>query len=175
VKNNHFFREEEVDATGVQLGARYDGSPIIANENAPPLENFDEYTPSGAPGGRAPHLWLDDRHDYGSSLFDQLCRGFTLLRINDTSIDVEPVVRAAKSRNIPFAVLDIPFPEALELYGHKLALIRPDQYICWRGDRLPADPVDLLKRVTGHVRPADPITEHSGKEKQYWSEQTAVD
>jgi hypothetical protein len=41
-------------------------------------------------------------------------------------------------------------PEARVLYGHDLALIRPDQYIAWRGDRLPDDLDALLARVTGH-------------------------
>ncbi len=149
IRNNHFFREEEVDATGVQLGARYDGSPIIVADGAPPPENFDKYMPSGVPGGRAPHLWLDAHHGPGSSLFDQLYPGFTLLRIDDTSIDPEPLVRASKSRGIPFAVLDVGLHEARTLYGRKLALIRPDQYVAWRGDSLPTDPDALLRRVTG--------------------------
>jgi hypothetical protein len=41
-------------------------------------------------------------------------------------------------------------PEARALYGCDLALIRPDQYIAWRGDRLPGDPNALLARVTWH-------------------------
>ena len=134
IQNNHFFRDEEVDATGVQLGARYDRSPLIAPDGAAPPENFDEYLPSGVPGGRAPHLWLDDRHDHGSSLFDRLGPCFTLLRVGNSDPDAAPIVRAAKARGIPFAVLDIMVPEAHALYGRKLALIRPDQYIAWRGD-----------------------------------------
>ena len=45
-------------------------------------ETYDEYVPSGVPGGRAPHLWLDDERGTGSSLFDRLGKGFTLLRLN---------------------------------------------------------------------------------------------
>ena len=40
-------------------------------------------------------------------------------------------------------------PQARELYGRALALVRPDQYIAWRGDRLPDDVDVLLARVTG--------------------------
>jgi hypothetical protein len=36
-----------------------------------------------------------------------------------------------------------------ELYERDLALIRPDQYICWRGDRLPDDAEGFLRVVTG--------------------------
>src|SRR5262249_35694434 len=50
---------EEFASVGVQLGSRYDGSPIIVSDGtAPPSDNFVRYTPSGVPGGRAPHYWL---------------------------------------------------------------------------------------------------------------------
>ena len=45
---------EEYASIGVQLGARYDGSPIIAEDGAPPPDDYVDYTPSGVPGGRAP-------------------------------------------------------------------------------------------------------------------------
>jgi hypothetical protein len=48
------------------------------------------------------------------------------------------------------AVLDVAVPEARELYGRDLALVRPDHYIAWRGDRAPDDAEALLARVTGH-------------------------
>jgi 2-polyprenyl-6-methoxyphenol hydroxylase-like FAD-dependent oxidoreductase len=151
VKDNHFFRDEEVDATGVQLGARYDGSPLIAPDGEPPPEDLDVYTPSGVPGGRLPHLWLDDRRAAGSSLFDRLCRGFTLLRVGEPSVDAGAIRRAAKARGMPFAVLDIDLAEAPALFGRKLVLVRPDQHIAWRGDSLPSDVDGLLGRVSGHV------------------------
>jgi len=165
VKNNHFFRDEEVDATGVQLGARYDDSPLIVNDGPPPQENLDEYFPSGEPGGRAPHLWLDDRHEHGSSLFDRLGLWFTLLRINDESIDPGPLLLAAEVRGIPLEVLDISIPEADALYGRRLVLIRPDQYIAWRGDTLPSDPDALLAQVTGHLAPAGDATSEQASDE----------
>ncbi|MGD9990884.1 FAD-dependent monooxygenase, partial [Pseudonocardia sp.] len=149
VKNNHFFRDEEVDATGVQLGARYDGSPLIVDDGPPPADDLDVYVPCGEPGGRAPHLWLDEQRGHGSSLFDRLGTWFTLLRF-DESIDTLPLRRAAAARGVPLAVLDVSQPEAVGLYGRRLALIRPDQYVAWRGDDLPPDPDALIARVTGH-------------------------
>lgn len=148
VKDNHFNRPEEKDAVGVQLGARYDGSPIIAPGGAPPPDSFVEYTPSGVPGGRAPHVWLDDERGPGGSLFDRFGRGFTLLRLRPA--DSAGLERAAAARGIPLAVLDVAVPEARELYGRDLALVRPDHYIAWRGDRAPDDAEALLARVTGH-------------------------
>jgi 2-polyprenyl-6-methoxyphenol hydroxylase-like FAD-dependent oxidoreductase len=153
VRYNHFNRAEDVDAVGVQIGGRYDGSPVIIADGAAPPDVFpqtyDEYVPSGLPGGRAPHLWLDDRRVMGSSLFDQFGRGFTLLRFASGAADAAPLERGAAARGIPLKVLDVTLPQAGELYGRTLALIRPDQYIAWRGDRLPGDVDALLARVTG--------------------------
>ena len=72
---------EEFASLGVQLGARYDGSPIVAEDGAPPADDYVHYTPSGVPGGRAPHYWPGAGRGYGDSLFDQFGMGFTLLRL----------------------------------------------------------------------------------------------
>ena len=153
VRYNHFNRPEDKDAVGVQIGGRYDGSPVIVPDGAPPPDTFpetyDEYFPSGLPGGRAPHLWLDARRVMGSSLFDKFGRGFTLLRFA-AAADTAALERAAAARGIPLSILDVPLQEGRELYGRDLALIRPDQYIAWRGNQLPNDPDALLARVTGY-------------------------
>jgi 2-polyprenyl-6-methoxyphenol hydroxylase-like FAD-dependent oxidoreductase len=152
VRKNHFVRVEEEDAVGVQLGARYDGSPIVVGDGVPPPEVFPEdydwYTPRGLPGGRAPHAWLDAERVMGSSLFDRFGKGFTLLRF-DPAVPSGALEQAAAERNIPLLVLDVDLPELRALYERDLALIRPDQYIAWRGDRLPADVGGLLASVTG--------------------------
>jgi hypothetical protein len=111
-------------------------------------DTYDVYTPSGVPGGRAPHLWLDERRVMGSSLFDKFGKGFTLLRFNGAA-DTGALERAARKRNLPLAVVDVGLSEGRELYGRDLVLIRPDQIIAWRGDAVPDDPDALLDTVTG--------------------------
>lgn len=137
----------------MQIGGRYDASPVIIPDGTSPPdvfpETYDAYIPSGVPGGRAPHLWLDDRRQMGSSLFDRLGRGFTLLRLGPDAVEATPLERAAAARGIPLKVLDVTLPQGRELYGRALALVRPDQYIAWRGDRLPDDADAMLTQVTG--------------------------
>jgi 2-polyprenyl-6-methoxyphenol hydroxylase-like FAD-dependent oxidoreductase len=137
---------EEFASIGVQLGARYDDSPIVAGDGtrAPP-DDPALYVPSGKPGGRAPHVWLDGR----VSLYDRMGKGFTLLRLGGAAPDGAQFRAAAKSRGVPLAVLDVGEPAARDLYGADLALVRPDLHIAWRGDRAPADADALLARVTG--------------------------
>ena len=152
VRKNHFVRPEHMDAVGVQIGGRYDGSPVVVSDGEPPADIFpatyDEYIPSGIPGGRAPHLWLDAERSMGSSLFDRFGKGFTLLRFNGAG-NTEALAQAAAKRGIPLAIVDVDLPEGRELYGRDLALIRPDQFIAWRGDGLPDNVDTLLDKVTG--------------------------
>jgi 2-polyprenyl-6-methoxyphenol hydroxylase-like FAD-dependent oxidoreductase len=140
---------EQYASIGVQLGARYDGSPILVPDGAPPPDALDRYTPSGVPGGRAPHYWPGDGRGYGDSLFDRLGMGFTLLRLGGKTADTAPIETAARSRGLPLKVIDLPQADARELYGSDLALVRPDQYIAWRGNHPPADADRLIEQVTG--------------------------
>ena len=52
---------------------------------------------------------------------------------------------------MPLTVLDVAQPRAPELYQRKLALIRPDQHIAWRGDELPHDVDALIATVVGRA------------------------
>ncbi|MET9364734.1 FAD-dependent oxidoreductase [Streptomyces sp. NPDC006632] len=143
---------ERTHSLGVQLGARYDGSPVIAPDGEPPADSWGTYTPSSVPGGRAPHLWLDDWHGQGSSLFDRFGAGFTLLRLGPEPPSGKPLEAAAQAAGMPLTVLDVEGEDARELYERDLVLIRPDQHVAWRGDQLPPDPGELVARVTGARR-----------------------
>jgi len=134
---------------GVELGARYDGSPIIASNEAAPTDSVVQYIPTSVPGGRAPHVWLGPERSIGGSLFDRLGTGFTLLRLGPNPPPVASLAASAQERGVPLDILDLPDAAARELYGSDLALIRPDQHIAWRGDSSPADAGAVLSRVTG--------------------------
>jgi len=137
---------EEFASLGIQLGARYDGSPLIVGDGSlPPADDPKTYTPSSVPGGRAPHWWIDERE----SLFDRFGPGFSLLRLGDRPPDSEPLARAAKDLGIPLTTVTVAEPGIRDLYERPLALIRPDQHVAWRGSVLPDDPAELLRTVTG--------------------------
>lgn len=140
---------EQYGSIGVQLGARYDGSPIVAANGAPPADRFDTYTPTSIPGGRTPHVWLDDKREFGSSLFDHLGPGFTLLRLGANAPDASAMVSAAAQRKIPLTVLNIANPDARDLYECDLVLVRPDQHVAWRGNRVASDPDRLFAQLVG--------------------------
>jgi 2-polyprenyl-6-methoxyphenol hydroxylase-like FAD-dependent oxidoreductase len=136
---------EEFASLGVQLGARYDNSPVIAGDgSAASPDDPAIYAPSSVPGGRAPHLWLDGHR----SLYDQLGKGFTLLRFN-RSAQTGALEHAAKAAKMPLDVVDIASEPGRDLYERDLAVVRPDMVVAWRGNRLPEDCAALVARVTG--------------------------
>ena len=110
----------EFNIPGITFGGRYDGSPaIVADGSTPPPDTPNAYVPSACPGGRAPHLWLDD----GQSLYDRFGFEWTLLCLSHSASPGEPDVKITRLKS----------DEARELYGADYALIRPDQIVAWRG------------------------------------------
>jgi len=141
---NHHARFE-FNIPGITFGGRYDGSPIVVPDGtAPPPDTVNTYQPSACPGGRAPHLWLDD----GRSLYDALGFEFTLLTLGRTPADATPFRAAAQALNLPLTVVAIASKEARDLYGADLVLIRPDQIVAWRGNTA-GDAPAVLRRVAG--------------------------
>ena len=136
----------EFNIPGITLGARYDESSLIVPDGThPPLDSPSTYHPTACPGGRAPHAWLSDER----SLYDALGFDFTLLKLGRGQSSADVIADAAQSRALPFTVVDVADERLRDLYEADLALIRPDQIVCWRGNRLPADVNDLLDQVTG--------------------------
>jgi len=121
----------EFNIPGVTFGVRYDHSPVIVSEQieaGPDLPNV--YVPSAAPGGRAPHFWLDPR----TSLFDRFGFEWTLLRLRPSLSKGEALIAAARKCGMDLTVLDIDQDRLFDLYEKPLVLIRPDQIVAWRGD-----------------------------------------
>jgi 2-polyprenyl-6-methoxyphenol hydroxylase-like FAD-dependent oxidoreductase len=136
----------EFRTLGLVLGTRYEDSPIIVPDaSAPPADNVIVYTPSAHPGCLAPHLWLAD----GSSLYDHFGDGFTLLIADGDRRDVHAFASAAAKQKVPLKAISPPDDRLLSLYEARLALIRPDQHVAWRGNAAPPDITRLFNRLTG--------------------------
>jgi len=131
---------------GIVLGYVYEDSPICVPDGTSPLPlEPNAYIPSARPGARAPHAWLGD----GQSTLDLFGRGFTLLRLGNCPLDTAALEGAAQELGLPLQVIDLARPELLELYEHRLVLVRPDGHVAWRSDEIPPAPEALLDRVRG--------------------------
>jgi 2-polyprenyl-6-methoxyphenol hydroxylase-like FAD-dependent oxidoreductase len=138
---------QQYACAGLNFGAYYDRSPIIAYDGAEhPAYTMDSYTPSTVPGCRTPHFRRDD----GSSIYDAMGPEFTLLRF-DSSIDAAPLQAAALRRALPLTVLDVKASAARDLYRDRMVLSRPDQHVAWRGEALPSDCLALIDHIRGAI------------------------
>ena len=136
----------EFNIPGITFGTRYDGSPVIvADGTDPPPDRANTYTPSATPGGRAPHLWLEDDR----SLYDRFGFDWTLLRLGDDPPPVDGFAVAAAGRGVRLDTVDVADERALALYEAPLVLVRPDQVVAWRGVS-DDDAAAVLATVTGH-------------------------
>ncbi len=139
-------KTREFKTLGVVLGSRYPRSSIIVDDgSAPPREHYADFEPSAHPGSLAPHAW---RHD-GCSLYDLFGEGYTLLAL-DEAVPTDALTQAAERAGVPLRVLRLPDQDLRTLYGAPLALIRPDQYVAWRGARI--DDADSLIAIVRGAR-----------------------
>ena len=137
---------DEWNSLGIDLGFRYEGSPIIVPDGTPPTpDNPSEYVPTARPGHRAPHAWLND----GRSILDLFGRSFVMLRFGADETSAAGLEHAARQAGMPLVTVDIRTPEITQLYQRRLVLVRPDGQVAWRGDQLPPDPGALVDVVRG--------------------------
>ena len=138
-------KRAEFHSLGLVLGYSYAGSPVV-QPGPRPAGEVTRYTPLAEPGARLPHCWLPD----GSSLYDRLGRGFTLVGpLASTAAGVADLVQRARRHRIPLTLAESPpdYPWRTEFL-----LVRPDQHIAWRADR----PADLdIETAAGLWPPAD--------------------
>ncbi|MGH0029383.1 MAG: FAD-dependent monooxygenase [Myxococcota bacterium] len=137
-------RGDEYEKPAIDLGYRYDGSPIVCDDGSPAPDRSDArvYRQTARPGGRAPHVALGK----GRSTLDLFGAGFTLLR-TDAAVDVGPLEDAARRVGLPLRVETV--PEAADAYERALTLVRPDGFVAWRGAAPPADAAAVVDRVRG--------------------------
>ncbi len=131
----------------IHLGYRYEHSPIICPDGTPPPNDpAMTYTQTARPGSRAPHVWLSSDR----STLDLFGREFVLLKLNN-KLDVSSFMKAAERRNVPFKVVELTDPSVRDVYVNDLVLVRPDGFVCWRSDQIPADPLVIIETVRGEV------------------------
>jgi 2-polyprenyl-6-methoxyphenol hydroxylase-like FAD-dependent oxidoreductase len=135
----------EFNIPGITFGARYDASPIIIREPGAHVDDTPNvYVPTAAPGGRAPHAWLDEH----TSLYDLLGFEWTLLRTSADAPNGEAFGAAAARLGMTLEVVTVDRSDVAALYEKPVVLIRPDQVVAWRGtDGSAADKV--LETVLG--------------------------
>jgi 2-polyprenyl-6-methoxyphenol hydroxylase-like FAD-dependent oxidoreductase len=139
-------KEFQHDSAGIDLGYRYENSPIcVPDGTPPPALDHGLYVPSTWPGARAPHVWLQD----GRSTLDLFGKGFTLLDLSIKTTDTNPITQAANNVCLPLEVVKMCDETVREVYERDLILVRPDGHVAWRSDELPENVQEIIDKVRG--------------------------
>ena len=85
----------------------------------------------------------------GRNVFEELSPGFTLLALGADETAVAAFEQAASALSIPLKVIRDSFEDGRQAYESRLVLVRPDQYIAWRGDDIPPDAASVMRQVAG--------------------------
>ena len=132
------------------IGAVYDSAAIIPDGTPAPAlgDPLSDYVPTGRPGHRAPHVWIDDEHQ--RSTLDLWGEWFTLLVGLRAAELAEPM---QQSTAVPLHIHAVggptlPDPEGIlaTTYGltpRGAVLVRPDGYVAWRSEELIAAEAEL--------------------------------
>lgn len=139
-------KEFQHDSAGIELGYRYENSPIcIADGTPPPPLDHGHYVPSTWPGSRAPHLWLKD----GRSTLDLFGKGFVLLGF--TEGPTSSFTDAAQRAGVPLEAIGIDDEKVRASYERNFVLVRPDGHVAWRGNEIPNNTNDIIDKVRGKI------------------------
>ena len=118
------------------------GDPVSTDSDAVLL--VDELR--GQPGTRVPHVWVQ-RNGHRVSTLDLLGPGFTVLTGNRGQAWDASAAYASDKLGVPLPVHHVDGLPGLA--PDAALLVRPDDFVGWRADRMPADPEnELCQAVT---------------------------
>ena len=120
----------------------YEGSPVVLG----PAGGVCSIHGKASPRAEAGHHLMPAILADGRNIFDKLGQWYTLLTQHTDDADANELDQVARSLQVPLKTVANPVADQ---YQAKLILVRPDQYVAWAGDSLPADPKQLLQTVAG--------------------------
>ncbi len=123
----------------------YEGSPVVFGPPDGKCSAHGEHTFQARAGHHLPPLRLSS----GENVYEQLGQGFTLLAFSADDNDVAAFEQAASASAIPLEIVRDTQADGREQYGHRLVLVRPDQFVAWTGNSAPSDATAVLDRVVG--------------------------
>jgi 2-polyprenyl-6-methoxyphenol hydroxylase-like FAD-dependent oxidoreductase len=160
-------RPEFLNELGMIFGAAYESPAIIPDGTPAPVVGnpVTDHVPTGRPGGRAPHVWLE-RAGIRLSTIDLFGDRFILLAGVEGPAWREAATAAAHGLGVPLEALAIGAGGDLEdgekrwadVYGVRpdgAVLVRPDGHVAWRCPDSPPEPRRDLERALARILSRD--------------------
>lgn len=144
--------------SGVELGYRYNGSPVVVpdKEEAEPTWSVTDYVPSTWPGSRPSHVWLDGK--WGEfSIFDLFGNDFTLVDFTGDRQFIKAFGPVTEKAKVPIKMVHLPDEKHVrKLWGRDAVLVRPDDMVAWHASAKGQVPTDVAKilAITVGQKPA---------------------
>jgi 2,4-dichlorophenol 6-monooxygenase len=145
-------QQEHFDMFGLQLGFAYEAGAIVPDGTALPavVNPVRDFAPTGRPGSRVPHAWVEHRGARVSTLDLLPYDRFTVMTGPSGAAWAEA---AAHLGDVPIQCLmasrDYLDPgdrwtTLAEIGRDGALLVRPDQHVAWRTRSVPANPAATL-------------------------------
>jgi 4-hydroxyisophthalate hydroxylase len=135
------------DTAPTSYEPHYDGSPVVWGPAGSTCGVRGQHTLEARPGHHLAPALLSS----GSNIFEQLGRSHTLVAFAADQRQIMAFQDAARALRIPLRVVVDTLDRLRTAYGSGYILVRPDQYVAWAGNRLPADAGALLRTVAGRA------------------------
>jgi hypothetical protein len=148
--------DEEAPMFRLLIGYQYRSAAVVSEDPGPADPDAVSLVEKlcGQPGTRVPHAWLVRRGKRVSTL-DLLGRGFTLLTGDDDAAWSDATASASTAVGVPISVqrigteldVDGSWAAVTGLAPDGALLVRPDDFVAWRADKLPHSPTTDLGQV----------------------------
>ena len=155
--------EEEASMFSLLVGYQYHSAAVVAGQPAPADPDAASLVEAlrGQPGTRVPHAWVQGDGRQMSTL-DLLGHDFALLTAEDGAPWAQAATAASAALGVPIVVHQIgrggdavdrdgAWAQATGLSPGGALLVRPDDFVGWRADQLPADPEHELRHALSAI------------------------
>jgi putative polyketide hydroxylase len=155
-------QHEQFFSQGQQFGQLYSSAALIDDGTPIDESTVSVYRPTGRPGARAPHMWLEGANGRRSTI-DLSRGGFALLAARDGEPWLVAAAGAVEATNVPLAAFWIGSPECLQrpvdpcwedvvgVGPQGAILVRPDGYVGARWRALPDNPQSALNTALAKI------------------------
>ncbi|MCV7412752.1 FAD-binding protein [Mycobacterium florentinum] len=151
---------EEAPMFPLLIGYQYRSAAVVSDDPVPADPHAVSLVEElhGQPGTRVPHAWVVDRGERVCTL-DLLGPGFTLFTGDDDAAWSDAAASVSADLCVPIRLqrigteLDVDgfWSAAAGLAPDEALLVRPDDFVAWRADKLPDSPKNELGRVLCQV------------------------
>jgi len=123
----------------------YEGSPTVFG----PQGATSSAVGSHVFTARAGHHLAPRQLSSGRDLYEALGPSFTLVALDADPADIDGFETAAADLGVPLTVVADSRADGREKLGARLVLVRPDQFVAWAGDTMPAQAKAILAKAAG--------------------------